>query len=537
MAAREDHQTRRPVAERGWITVLTRPNGLTRPFTRPDAAFLTLSVFLTLMLVLQVWLQSAGRNDDGEQFLFTQSWAIGYDIKNPPLITWLILGVMEITGPTFFAIRLVISGILFLTCLFLFLATDKVVRDRRLAVLAGLAPMTVLHFAWYPYINLTHTLMLACMSAATIWAALALIAQPAIGRFVVFGLVAGLGLLSKYNYGLYLAATVAALLVLPSVRRRVLTPWLGLSVVIAAAIALPHYLWLLEHMAQAKAVLEEKWHVAADQAGMLATAMTGSGALLEAVLSFLMPMLGLVVLFFWYAFVPGWARADRADELGPRQAFAWTVHGIVLLALLGLLLALQATYIRNHHVFFLITIPVALFALIDRCGARAWSLNLFSAAVALCMVIVLGTFFWWIDYNQRTCSKCTLLMPYDRYASALTDNGFRPGTVLVLGTGDFFLGEQMRMHMPDARYLRPGNPLKKFYQPASNPWEGNCAIVWSEDRRPDLGERVRRGQVPEYPALPAETLFGTVTARLKGIDRLGPTMGYAIVPGGLGDCR
>lgn len=521
----------------GWSSLITRPNALTRLLTRPETALVALGLFLLVMLGLQVWLQSAGRNDDGEQFLFTQSWAIGYDIKNPPLITWLTLALMELTGPTFFAIRLVISGMLFLTCLFLFLAARIALTDQRLAVLAGLAPMTLLHFAWYPYINLTHTLMLACLSAALIWAALALIARPVLGRYLLFGVVAGLGLLSKYNFGLYLGATLAAFLVLPPVRRRVLRPHLAMSLVIAAAIALPHYLWLLAHRHQAAQILEQKWHVAAQAANPLATAATGAGALAEAGLSFLMPMLALVLLIFWYAFVPGRKPQHTDPAKTPCLAFAGTVHGLVLLALLIVLLALQATYIRNHHVFFLITTPVALFAQIDRHGARPWSLNLFAAAIAGCALAVVGTFFWWIDFNQRTCSKCTLLMPYERYAEALVQQGFRPGTVLVLGTGDFFLGVQMRMHMPDARYLRPGNPLKKFYAPPPNPWDGNCAIVWSADRRPDLGAQVRAGQVPEHPTLPPGTLFGRVTASLKGTVRAAPTMGYAIVPGGLGDCR
>ena len=499
-----------------------------------------LGVFYAVMLALQLVMQTGGRNDDAEQILLSQSLAWGYDPRNPPLTTWLIALAGGVVGPGLAAVRVVLLGAVFLTFIFLWLAARQVIASRALALLAALSPAATLHFAWYPFQNLSHTLMLACCTAATLAAAFAMINRPSWPRAVLFGLAVGAGLLAKYNYALVLGALLLAILCVPAARRRLadIRLWAGLA--LGAVLALPHYLWLHAHRGIAGEMLQDRWDVGAEPAWWTGVA-TGLASVVEASLSFLLPMIGIVVLLYWRAFVPFAAgrRPLAVPDRGPARAVA-QLHPALMLALLAVaVLGFGVQHFANHHLFILIGASLALFARIETVGAARWAMRAYAGVLAACLAAVLVAYPLWVRSLAETCDKCGPVLPYHAYAEALRDAGFDGhGSLLVLGAVHHFPLEQLRAAFPDVRVSRPEDWLKRFYDPPANAEPGACAVVWPADREPHWQDRLMAGQVADLPPVPETARRGVVTAPLAWSGRDATAMAYVVVRApGLPGCR
>ena len=112
--------------------------------------------------------------------------------------------------------------------------------------------------------------------------------------------------------------------------------------------------------------------------------------------------------------------------------------------------------------------------------------------------------------------------------------GFTRGTILALSRRQDFPTAALAMHFPDARLVAADYTV---YTPPHGAVPGDCLIVWSGAA--DWPE----GWVPAAPVpwlglpLPTEAAIGQVTGRLHLSGRPTPGMRYALVKGGLGDCR
>lgn len=504
----------------------------TERLTRPSVAAVWVFGFLSLMLVLQVALQTGGRNDDAELMLFGQTLDWGYDPRNPPLIAWIGWAGAQVFGPGLLVTRLVVLGLIGLTYLFLYRAARLVVADRQLAVLAALTPMLTVHFGWYPFINLTHTISLICVSAATVWALLALLRAPGIGRVLLLGLVIGLGLLTKYNYVILLGALLVAALGVRSGRAALLRPSAVLIPIVAVAIAAPHYLWFLDHLGEASNRLQGSWSVAAT--GYLPGVASGLAAIAESAVSVLMPAALILIVCFPGALAP-WRRAETPPEDAERVL--WVAGALVLAVFLVAVIGFRVTNVKVHHMMILLPMALPAFARVARFGGNRLGRQVFSLAAPLCALLVVAAYFDFLAGERRDCGKCGPLLPYADYAAALADAGFDGGTVVLLSTVHRLPAEQLLPWFPDSRFLRPEDSVKADFRPPRRRADGDCLVIWNGDRQPEIEQRLRDAAVAFVPALPDTTVWGRANGTLSGTDRPAPTLAYALVPGGIGECR
>src|SRR5258708_25987240 len=72
---------------------------LYRCATTAAGFWLLLAAYLAAHAALRVWASPNIGTDEVEQALFAQSWAWGYNPRQPPLFTWLLLGAYRIFGP------------------------------------------------------------------------------------------------------------------------------------------------------------------------------------------------------------------------------------------------------------------------------------------------------------------------------------------------------------------------------------------------------------------------------------------------------
>ena len=116
--------------------------------TSPRGIAVYIAATLILLATIRTSLFPGIGGDDGEQIVFAQAFSWGYQIRNPPLVTWLLIGVQVGLGPTVASI-VVLRGLV-LGCIFLltYLITDQLCRDRRLAALATGSLLIIFYLGW-----------------------------------------------------------------------------------------------------------------------------------------------------------------------------------------------------------------------------------------------------------------------------------------------------------------------------------------------------------------------------------------------------
>ncbi len=498
-------------------------------------ALCTLFVYQCLMLGLCLTLLPGGRPDDHEQMYFTQGLSALYDFSNPPLVTWLVYGLFQLFGRSLAVI--VGLRIAFLAAFYFFLygAARHVIADRRLAVLAALSPLLLLNTNWYAYINYSHTIAMLAMVAALLWCFLYLEKTRSRRAYLLFGVALGIGALTKYNFLLFAGTLLGAALIQAQTRSVVLNGRMLISLVVMCVMCVPHYLPLWREFEQAMSQLGERFEFG-EQGGYLVNVYTGLIGLLSSLLGlFVAPFLIALALCFgrdWRA--RRRAQRPRLASYSPRRL----LRDQMLLAIGVFLVAIivfQATKIKFHHLSFLAVLSVLLFAYIEDAAPREQSLRRYALALAGVMALVVILFPLQMWYMARECGKCGQFLDQKRIAVALQQAGFQRGTILGVSHPHRYAPEMLLLHIPDTRILsccRPGHFAPPLIQP------GDCAVTWNETHAPGTAGRLSAKAMKQIKApLPAdlEPEFVDVPLHLAPDRRV--RIGFAIVKGGVGECR
>ncbi|MCG6872122.1 MAG: glycosyltransferase family 39 protein [Gammaproteobacteria bacterium] len=215
---------------------------------RPLGSLLAgLGLLLVLHAVRRLLTGGSLAVDEAEQLLWAQlSWAWGYG-EQPPLYNWLQLSAFSLLGSKLVAIvALKYTAFLLFTLLYAVLALGMLGEARR-AALAVLCLFLIGEVFWeFPQAR-THSVLVLVLVAATLLVCVRISDRPGLGNYLLLGLLAGVGALSKYNYLLFLAALVVALGSHPRYRPVLLDRRMLLAAAVMLVVLLPHGLWLLEH--------------------------------------------------------------------------------------------------------------------------------------------------------------------------------------------------------------------------------------------------------------------------------------------------
>lgn len=209
-----------------------------------DAAWLALPALAAILLHLPFLERYGWFRDELYYVVCGLHPAFGY-VDHPPLVAWIGRAVWEISGESHFALRLlsVLTGaaVVFLTG---WLARE--LGGGRFA--QGLAALCALCAPVYLFLFHTFSMNPFDVLFWTLGAlVVARIVQTGNGRlWLLFGLVAGLGLLNKHSILFFGFGVVVGLLLTPE-RRHLREPWIWLGGAVAAALALPHVLWQIQN--------------------------------------------------------------------------------------------------------------------------------------------------------------------------------------------------------------------------------------------------------------------------------------------------
>jgi 4-amino-4-deoxy-L-arabinose transferase-like glycosyltransferase len=214
-----------------------------------DEARYALLIGFGLLVLLLVRLAVAARMplafDEAYYWLWSEHLAAGY-YDHPPMVAWVIrLGTL-IAGDTEIGVRLVSVLLAVPATWAVWRAAAILFGDRRLAATAALFfNLTLMVGAGTVVVTPDAPLLVA---SAFLLFFLVKVAETGDGRWwLAAGLAAGCALLSKYNALFFGVGILAWLIVVPTMRRWLASPWPYLGGALALALFAPVILWNAEH--------------------------------------------------------------------------------------------------------------------------------------------------------------------------------------------------------------------------------------------------------------------------------------------------
>lgn len=489
--------------------------------------------YLLVLFVIRGVLVAGGPNDDSEQLLYSQAFAWGYGLRNPPLYTWLVIAAEAVFGVTLAAPVAVKFILLAATYLTLLASARRMASDPRWATAAAAAPLALYYVAWDAIQNYSHTVLLVFVCAATHHCLLRLSERASLGWYALLGLAIGVGLVTKYNFLLFALALIAAAATEPAFRIRLTDRRIALTAVLALAIAAPYVVYAIGHAGEKTGI--PAGSLPNEALALPAALFEGTGRFLSFGIGFFSPLLFLLPIFF-----PRAIRPLRPDAGRPGPAIRITGLGLLIQGALFLVLFVLAyafgvgVPVLHPHLFFtFILAPLWFMARASYAGIPPNALPRF--AVVLCVlalvvpVITLGKFV----VDPETTRRPVYNVPYAGLADALRQAGFTGGTVFTWDQ-PFPLSGNLRVQFSSSRFITGKFP---FYAPPAREQAGQCLVVWTSESpgmdaqaaasfRAMTGADAAVEQEPSLITLPMVSGWGRSV-----------TFKYQLLKDGAGSCR
>jgi 4-amino-4-deoxy-L-arabinose transferase-like glycosyltransferase len=183
--------------------------------------------------------------EDSLSLVYAQDWAFGYTSDKPPLYIWMLAGVQTLTGANLTAVLVLKYGLLIATTVFTYLAASHVLRNPLWATLTALSLSLCFEIGWTMHEGVTYAAALTTMIMATMWIFLRLCDKGTWIDYLFFGIFCALGLLSNYNFVIFLITLILSSFSLRSSQRRLRNPRALLSLCAGLALVAPFCVWLI----------------------------------------------------------------------------------------------------------------------------------------------------------------------------------------------------------------------------------------------------------------------------------------------------
>lgn len=500
--------------------------------------------------LVRVFLLSGTSGDEAELMLYNQHFALTYDIVNPPVAGWIGWLVERVAGPGLGGALLVRYGLLSAFFILFHAAARALIPNRKLALAAAIAPVGLWFLGWESLRNYMDSLAMIVALAASLLAIARIAAVSAEadlkGRAAglpwlgFLALAVAFGSLAKYNFipaFLLLAVTAACVGGLrAAVSRRGFWIASGLGVLLAAPAYLSAWLSKDDWLAAAEyRLMDSAWN-AEDTSSFLERLLVVP----DAAAGFLLPMLPLMVLCFYREI---WERRRLSAASPDAARWLWLYLAVLLLAASLAVAGFGVERLREHYMFVLIPLPIALAAALPGAWVRDGAVAGFVGVNCLLALVALGVLAGQAVAEPLGCSKCRLTMPWEKYASGIKEIGFERGTILAFDKATIDAGPNLRRYMPGVRVWSAKRPyVIPAISPSAEADPGSCLLLWNDDRTADTPYHMKRQPVPLLgKPLPEDTLIGRLEAPLHNSDLIGegvpaPALGYAFLPVGAGAC-
>ena len=189
------------------------------------------------------YLKTALELEDAEQAYYSQWWRLGYD-DQPPFYTWLQKIFIMLFGVSKLSFAL-LRGTLFAAVLLALANFTKrlgIAPHKQSVFLFFVTLMPV--FVDLAFRRLSHTVLMSLMVVLSLIVLDKLIKKRNYLNYVLLGLCLGFGLLSKYNYALFLVALLSLVFFDIAIRKAFLDRRITITILICVLLNIPHLFWL-----------------------------------------------------------------------------------------------------------------------------------------------------------------------------------------------------------------------------------------------------------------------------------------------------
>lgn len=451
---------------------------------RPAGGLALYALYCLAFLGLRLWASPNIGTDDVEQALLAQGWAWGYNPAQPPLFTWMLLGLYKVLGVGELAHLVLKYSLLFATYAGLHLLAFRWISPGNR--LLGSASLLLLYpFAWGVHAGYTHSLLMAAVVPWVIWAFDRAFTSKRWVDTIILGLLLGVALQSKFNFVILATALIAAIAWEERYRRFLVSEKMAVVVGIAGLMLMPQIIWLMGEAREPGKMLARM--AAGGAPNPLIRALTNIGKFAQSSLLALMPFWVIALSLLW----PALRRPTRPSS--PWPAIVARAILFSLLAVLAIVLITGVSIAKERYLLPLIMmLPLVTVAAIDRIALSPWRRVLFIGAIpvaALCgFSFLLAQGLLEAQVSNKTSRMAA---PITALAGRLAEAGFAGGTILA---ADEHLGANLRFAFPAAFVSVPNY---SDFIPAQPSHEGRCLIVWggqSGDKAPqslvDLARRM-----------------------------------------------
>lgn len=449
---------------------------------RPALFPLLICGYFALQVLVRLFLPHELELDEAQQSLLSQWFAWGYDTQ-PPLYNWVYFAVSRLFGNSLASLTILKNLLLAGTYLLYYAAARTVVAERGLAMVAALGLLAIPHLSFESQRDLTHSVAMNFSAALFLFALIRTLRRPSALAYLLLGLAAGIGLISKYNFALLLATSGLAALMDAETRKRLLDWRILLSAAAALMVLLPHALWLLDNLTLGSEGSLDKLREGA-ASGLLTQIIGGLSSILEGFAGY--GALATVIFVVLYG-KRLWARApDQTVE----ARLIERMLAIFAVLLVGLVLFAGAASFKERWLSpVLITLPLYAVLRLQAAGTSGkLAFSRFLPVALIIMLVIPSVLALRVVGSGWTGNYQKINVPYSDLARQV---GAAKGAPAAVIAQDPHLAGNLRLHLPgsliDARWY------PSFMGDDSLP-PGPVLVVWRASGRDGA---------PSDPAMPA----------------------------------
>jgi len=452
-------------------------------FVRLDKSAVLFLIFAFCLIhwAIRVFIAPVYTIEEADQLLLSQSLQVGYEARQPPLMTWLhavVIGSVGPWGPVVFALKYLL---LFVALVFYYLAARNVLIRPGVSAAAVAAWALTFQVGWGVHEDLLGAVGLMAGLSLTLHAFTRILTWRRYRDWVYLGCTIGVGMLTHHLFIIFPLAMMLAIFISPFFRDAVNPGRMIITLVVAGLIYGPYAIWVSTHfgsVADAAREYAASWEIDSTWGERVANA---GGAFGRTLLEFTLPLSLFWLMLFWPMWLPivypVFQRRSTDEE--PHEMF-W--RRLMARAMLFATLAYLIGVVGGVQVFkgywlmpALFVAPIWMFAHVKRAGDFPVAIRAFAAVViAFAALVVAGRFIEW-RLEVRMCDECRPYAPIAEWARELRKAGFEEGTIVG---ADKHLTGNLRGVLPRARVLDASIPLGALPQAHTR---GACLAVWRND--------------------------------------------------------
>lgn len=473
--------------------------------------FLLLLLYVILLGCTRILLTDGIEIDEAEQSYLSQWFLWGYDIQ-PPLYTWITIALIEVFGNhhwVYVAFRMVLF---FLSYTGLFLLFSRISQNPNLGWAAVVFALFLPQFSTES-LRHTHTVLVTVASIWTLVCIERLWKNPNLKYYLWLGIALSVGILSKYNFLIFMSSIGATLLLFPKGRTLFFSWKSAATFLLVFLLITPHFVWVWQHIWELSSGIKTDLGSSAVETESFgwASKVTGLGVLFINLLSFLSAFL-LVFAVSHFNYFKSIYLAETEWTKFFEYFFAVVLLQFVLMVIFFNATIFHERWMQPIFVFFpgyclLKLYPVVLF---PKQRMRIRRLGYLAAATILIIIVariaILPTFF------QKTIR---LNLPHEQFCQDLQTT-VKENDVELIITDDVMLGGYLNQTFAEIPVLVQEPKYKLVnsieYKKSENK---NALLVWTWSWR-DAGDS--SPPMEEMPAsLQSLTAFPSIKSNFSEV--------------------